>query len=330
MPRRRNSGPDGGDAYFSAADRRALGALLDAFGRLSRRSQIAVVALLAVVGLVALAVYVHVQNSVPGADANLLLGNPSNAVQSLGSPDNYLMVKPYFTLSYNNSAGEPNWVSWEVSDADLGDAPRARAFETDPTLPVGFEQVTSSDYTSSGFDRGHMCPHGDRAADVDMSYATFVMTNVIPQAPNVNRKAWAQLEEYCRELVRRENDHLYVVAGPLGRGGVGERGFRNTIGRGKVVVPAECWKIIVVVPRSGGGDDLLKINAGTRVIAVVMPNDQDQVGETWAQFRTSTADVEARTGFHFFSKLPPDVAQALRQKVDDTPIPPPKPAHYHD
>ena len=65
-----------------------------------------------------------------------------------------------------------------------------------------------------------MCPHSDRAANTDMSYATFVMTNIIPQAPNVNRKAWAEMENYCRELVRH-HDSLFIIAGPIGEGGTG-------------------------------------------------------------------------------------------------------------
>ena len=55
----------------------------------------------------------------------------------------------------------------------------------------------------SGFGRGHLCPRSDRAADKDMSSATFVMSNVVPQAPRLNQKAWAAHETYLRGLVRK-------------------------------------------------------------------------------------------------------------------------------
>jgi endonuclease G len=169
-----------------------------------------------------------------------------------------------------------------------------------------------------------MCPHSDRAATAAMSFATFVMTNIIPQAPNVNQKAWAQLEMYCRDLVR-QGQHLYIISGPAGRGGRGSMGSAETIAGTKVTVPAECWKIVVVLPEANaGGDDLAKISAATRVIAVIMPNDNDAVGEAWAGFRTSAAEIEGRTGYHFFDRLSADVAQALRQKIDSTPIAPPQ------
>jgi hypothetical protein len=52
------------------------------------------------------------------------------------------------------------------------------------------------------------------------------------------------------------------------------------------------------------------------VIAIIMPNDNDQVGDQWAGYRTSVAEIERQTGYRFFDRLPADVAAALKQKVD--------------
>ena len=302
------------------------------FRQLDRQSQIAVLALIVLLAIVVAVYYFHsYRSAAPGTAAtpNLLLGNPSNATADPFNRDDYLMVKPYFVLSYNDDKGTPNWVSWQVTSADLGDASRKQVFDPDTTLPVGFKIVNTRDYSGSGFDRGHMCPHSDRAANQDMSFSTFVMSNIIPQAPNVNQKAWAQLEDYCRELARK-GDHLYIVSGPVGQGGTGSKGFRESLAGGKVVVPAECWKVIVVV-EPGYSDDLNAISMGTRVITVDMPNDQTQVGEQWAGCRTSPAVIEQKTGFNFFTKVRPDIAAALRQRIDDVPIPPPRQlGHGHD
>ena len=235
------------------------------------------------------------------------------------------MAKPYFALSYNDANGTPNWVSWRVTTADFGSAPRKREFDPDPDLPLGFKRIGHRDYTGSGFDRGHMCPHGDRDADPAMTADTFLMTNIIPQAGNVNQKAWANLETYSRDLVSKQGRRLYVVSGPSGRGGRGEKGPADTIGSGKVVVPAECWKVVVAIPEDGGPDDPAKVTADARVIAVVMPNDQNAVGEEWGSFRVRPADVERRTGYRFFDRLRADVAEALRNRVDTVVIPPPEP-----
>src|SRR5262245_36616852 len=86
---------------------------------------------------------------------HLLLGNPSKATDDKGKKDNYLMKKKHFALSYNNSTGTPNWVSWRLTKDDMGDEPR-RKFDADSSLPSGFTVIEHKDYTGSGYDRGHV------------------------------------------------------------------------------------------------------------------------------------------------------------------------------
>jgi endonuclease G len=306
---------------------------VNAFSRLNPTAQLGVVALLLIVGLTLYLTFKRAgsppdaSGSGSASTANLVLGNPSNASTDPANRDNFLMVKPYFALSYNDSKGTPNWVSWTLTDSDLGEAPRKQTFDEDLSLPSGFFRITSRDYSESGFDRGHMCPHGDRTANLEMSYATFVMTNVIPQAPNVNRKAWDQMEEYCRELARH-HDRLFILAGPVGEGGVGSRGSRQTIGQGRVVVPTACWKLVVDVPDTGGNDPA-QIGPDARVLTVEMPNNEDVVDESWAQYRTTPARIEQETGLHFFTNLKPDLADKFRSRLDRMPLPPPRIVVHH-
>jgi endonuclease G, mitochondrial len=260
-----------------------------------------------------------------GAYPHLRMGNPSKA----GSEDknNFLMKKTYFALSYNNTKGTPNWVSWRLQKDDLGDAPRKQVFDTDTDLPDGFKKVTHKDYVGSGFDRGHMCPHSDRSSDEKKSFATFVMTNIIPQAPQVNQKTWEYLESYSRSLVEKGQRELYIVAGPAGKGGRGKFDFRTTIAKGKVVVPAKCWKVILVL--KPGAD---KVDQGSRVIAVIMPNDNNiDTSLNWSRWRVALKDVEDLTGYTFFDRAfegaDADLLHALREEVDGVPIPPPTPHH---
>jgi endonuclease G len=249
---------------------------------------------------------------------DLLMGNPSNATADPANADNFLMVKQYFALSYNNSKGTPNWVSWRLTADDIGTAPRV-AFYPDSDLPGGFHKIKPADYTAFGFDRGHMCDHSDRSATADSSHATFVMSNMIPQSPNVNEKAWAQLEAYCRQLAEQGHRHLYIVAGPAGQGGEGKKGRMDQIGKtNAVVVPAKCWKVVMVVDGSRG-DDLQKVDANTRLIAVIMPNDMT-LGEQWAGFRVSVHEVEQLTGYTFFTQVPAAVIEPLKDEVDAEPI----------
>src|SRR4051812_22057274 len=120
-------------------------------------------------------------------DEHIVMGMPSPAAAS--DKDDFLVKKKNFVLSYNNKKGTPNWVSWHLTKSHIGTAPR-RDFHPDESLPPGFKKVFPTDYKQSGFDRGHMCPHSDRSADEDMSFETFVMTNMVPQSPENNQKGW--------------------------------------------------------------------------------------------------------------------------------------------
>jgi endonuclease G len=252
---------------------------------------------------------------------HLLMGNPSGATDNPAKRDNFLMRKKYFALSYNNWNGTPNWVSWCLKEGDLGSAPRAE-FYRDPTLPKDFKEVMPSDYNGSGFDRGHMCPHGDRAGTQEASAATFAMTNIIPQSPHCNQRAWADLEDYCRDLVRKKHQTLYIISGPQGQGGEGKEGPKEVIGHAeKVTVPAKCWKVVLALDDGkGDADDVKRVNRDSRVFAVVMPNDQS-VGHGWAKYRTSAKEVEKLTGYNFFDRVPAAVIEPLKERVDDERIP---------
>jgi endonuclease G len=88
--------------------------------------------------------------SARAADVDLLMGNPSQASPDPSQKNNFLMNKAFFALSYNNSKGTPNWVSWHLTKQDFGDAPRKRQFDPDETLPSGFSRITHRPYTNSG------------------------------------------------------------------------------------------------------------------------------------------------------------------------------------
>lgn len=84
----------------------------------------------------------------PSTSIHLLLGNPSNATTSVTNLNNYLMVKPQYAVSYNNSKGTPNWVSWQLNQSWLGSVDRQNNFRPDDTLPVGFVRVTPTIYAA--------------------------------------------------------------------------------------------------------------------------------------------------------------------------------------
>lgn len=246
---------------------------------------------------------------------HLLLGNPSNAAATTSSANNYLLQKLQYSLSYSRDRGTPNWVSWHVSKDWQGTAPRQDNFRSDNTLPADWYKVTSSSYTNSGFDRGHNCPSADRTATVEDNSATFLMTNMIPQAPQNNQGVWANLEEYTRSLVAAGNE-VYVIMGSYGKGGTGSNGAKQTIDNGRVTVPKHIWKVLVVLPE--GEDDIKRINSNTIVIAVITPNTTS-VRSDWGYYRTSVDEIEKNTGYDLLSALPTQLQDVLESKVHNGP-----------
>jgi endonuclease G len=258
---------------------------------------------------------------------HLRMGNPSGA-QETGDKNNFLMKKETFALSYNNQKGTPNWVSWRLAKEDLGNAPR-KPFKPDLELPQGFKRITPSDYTGAGFDRGHMCPHSDRSKDDKSSQSTFVMTNMVPQSPENNQKAWNQLEMYLRDLVEKHNKVCYIIAGPAGKGGTGRNGFKVTTPNRKVTVPGKTWKVVMVLDKDVTSPGKLDEHANIRLIAVVVPNDRSP-GLDWAHFRTPVSAVEELTGYKFFDQAPAELIDPLKEVEDDERIPAPTPAHHQN
>jgi endonuclease G len=248
-------------------------------------------------------------------DNNLALGNPSGAVASTAYPTNYLLTKSQYTMSYNRDQGKPNWVSWHLSSAWLGSTARQDDFRADATLPTGWYQVKATDYSGSGFDRGHNCPSADRTGSTTDNSATFLMSNMMPQAPQNNQQTWAGLENYARTLVNAGNE-LYIICGSYGKGGTGSNGYYTTVAGGNVTVPANCWKVIVVLPN--GSSDVSRITTSTRVIAINTPNN-NSLSTSWGSYRTSVDAIEAATGYDLLSAIPASIQSTLEARTDSGP-----------
>ena len=241
-------------------------------------------------------------------DSNLLLGNPSNAVNSIEQPENYLIDHKFYTASYSRKKAIPNWVSWHIGPSDLGNTKRLNNFRQDGSLPSGWYEADNTSYKDSGFDKGHNCPSGDRTNSTAANSSTFLMSNMIPQAPNNNQRTWEHLESYCRDQVKKGNE-VYVIMGSYGIGGTGSNGYKKTIDNGRITVPARIWKIVIVIPN--GNNDLQRINTESKLIAIDTPNDNN-ITPNWMNYICTVRDIEKATGYNLLSALP----EVLQNKIE--------------
>jgi DNA/RNA endonuclease G (NUC1)/fibronectin type 3 domain-containing protein len=248
------------------------------------------------------------------SSVHLTMGNPSGAVADINVPNNYLMQKPEYAESYNRDRGTANWVSWHLASEWYGSLTRVDTFRADPAVPPAWYRVLGTDYSGSGFDRGHMTPNADRDGVVPINQATYLMSNMIPQSPDNNQGPWASFEGYLR-ILTDAGAELYIVSGPFGTGGTGSNGFTTTIAGGHVTVPASTWKVVLVLPKASG-DDVARVTASTRTMAILIPNVQGIMSSPWTTYLTTVDAIETLTGYDFFPNVPPAIQASIENGRD--------------
>ena len=201
-------------------------------------------------------------------------GVPNISGASTVSTTNYLAVKKGYVMSYNGVEGRANWVGWTLRASDLGPIDRSNRFREDTNLPRGFKRIDDDDYRESGYDRGHLCNSEDRTATEYLNEETFLMSNMIPQTPELNRGPFKFLEAYCRKLVLKKGQQLLIYSG-----GVGSKG-RLTSG---VPIPQYCWKAVYTP---------------TEEFYVLFPNAHT-VEKNWKKYVVTKDRLEKMTGYQF-------------------------------
>ncbi len=215
----------------------------------------------------------------------------ADALMRVATPDGttaQIIDYPGFRVSFNASYHQPNWVAWELTrqESTADDANRDQAkFAPDSDVP-GCAQL--ADYKGSGFDRGHMCPAGDMKWSKDAMNACFLLTNICPQASELNGGAWNSLESKCREWAVRDSA-IIVVCGPI----LSDELMR-AIGPSHVPVPERFFKV-VLAPYANP----------PRAIGFVMNNGRVKGGMQAAVM--SVDQVEQITGYDFFAELPDQI-----------------------
>ena len=230
---------------------------------------------------------------------HLALGIPDTS--SVGNSTKWLLVRPQLATSYDTTRKVPNWTAWTLDVTNFGPATRATTFRIDPLLPTGTPQARDSDYTNSGFDRGHLCPSADRTSTDPDNDATFFLTNVVPQTHASNAGPWLDLEDEARTLANH-GKRLVIIAGPI------FGATTQTIGTG-VFVPVSMFKVVVVLE---GTPSPAAVTTSTLVYATIMPNTS-VVSGSWRQWQVTIDDVEAQTGLDFLSDVDPAIQQVIER-----------------
>ena len=199
-------------------------------------------------------------------------------------PGEQLVHHDAFSLSYNEEHEQANYVVHVITkDILYGNVSRTNDFRLDPKV----ETVTadSADYWDSGYDRGHLAPSADFRWSRDALSQSYYYSNMSPQRPELNREAWARLENLIREFAIDAGE-VVVATGPVLREGLP----KIPQGSLRVSIPELYFKAVIDV----AGDE-------KRGIAFILPNGK-------AKFRimdyaVSIDSVEELTGIDLFASL---------------------------
>jgi endonuclease G len=145
-----------------------------------------------------------------------------------------------FAVLHSGTTRTPVYVAERLNSEQVADAQgeeRTNKFFADARLPRA-ERAELDDYKSSGYDRGHMAPAGDMPSATAMAQS-FSLANMVPQAPQNNRKSWAGIEKATRKYVQRARGNVYVITGP-----VFGSAAPTTIGQDQVWVPQYLFKLV--------------------------------------------------------------------------------------
>lgn len=219
----------------------------------------------------------------------------SNPETRYGCPAaDQVLANRFYSVGYSYYFRQAKW-ALEIVDPDkkdMDEVERLNNFRPDFRVPNRF-RADLSDYSGSGFDRGHLVASADMNDENIQNSETFLLSNMSPQTPAFNRQIWRKLESAVRKLDGKPNVlETYVITGPLfdfveSIGFIGESDQNGL----SLPVPSHFFKCILTEEKNGR----------LKMWAFEMPNSALD-GEL-EDYRVKTSYVEQRTGVLLWSNL---------------------------
>lgn len=218
---------------------------------------------------------------------------------------NYILysTEGRYTCYYSPEHKQPLWVGYILTQKDMSEKNAKRKDDFRPNLIVesrGWKAAQLSDYKGSGYDRGHLVPSADRDNSAQENSATFLLTNIAPQASRLNRFTWSALESEVRRIATKYDSVYITTAGvlnnPTGRP-------MKHIGDG-VTIPEQFYKAI-----------LLKDRETYHAIGFLFPNKND-VDKDFTKYVVTIDSLESVTGLDLYHSLDDHIEHKIESEID--------------
>ena len=221
--------------------------------------------------------------------------------------DVQVLRKTGFVTGYAKEWRLPMWTAWNLTASHTTGPYKRKGVKFQEDDEVPYPKAMNSDYYSSGYDRGHMCPSGDNKWSRQAQEDCFLFTNMCPQSHNLNGGDWNDLEMKCRTWAKRYGN-IYIVCGPVFRNSRPSR----TIGRNRVWVPDGFYKVVLRMnQRSDRGRQ-----RGDAIAAIGFYYDNEDGHRPLSDYVMTVDEVEEMTGLDFFSGLSDKTEQRVEAQAD--------------
>ena len=200
------------------------------------------------------------------------------------STTNQIITHDGYVLSYSEKDEQAEWVAYELKESELNynrnDFKRPFFIE-DPKVKTG--SADWRNYRKSGYDKGHLCPAGDRKYSMESFNETFYTSNISPQKHDFNEGVWNRLEQKVRYWAAKY-DGIYVVTGGVLNGNLQSIGYED------VTIPSYFYKVLLDYH-----------NGSYKMIAFLVPHEDSDM--PLYEFVVSVDELEQRTGIDFFPAM---------------------------
>lgn len=222
---------------------------------------------------------------------NLLpYGYPSKAAGAA----TVLLCRRAYVVDYSFAMKDPLYSAEHLTAAAVSGHEPRKPFIEDQSIPAE-SRAFIKDYVHSGYDKGHMSPAGDFHDDTIEMQESFLLSNMVPQAPANNRVVWRMIENFVRKEAVARGD-VYIITGPIFTSPI------QTIGADKVSVPSFTYKIVIDVKNNEG-------------ISFIVPNNSSVAGHKPIEYVHPITDVEKLLGRNMTPLLASPKSQQLKNIV---------------
>ena len=202
-----------------------------------------------------------------------------------------------FVIGWSDRLRHPVWCAYHVTAEarhELGARPNFTRDRSVAACPA------AGAYERSGYDRGHMVPNYAIATryGADAQKSTFLMSNIAPQTPALNRGVWRQIEHRIADLWTARYGEIWVIVGCVS----GDRGGETLSGT-DIDVPGKFYQVVVA-------------QEGLDIRALAVLCEQEVPWDAWPTRHLVTIDeLEELSGLDFLPDLPSFIQDPLEAEL---------------